>query len=143
MIGPVTPDSKKKYPYIKIKKILFYYYFMIGPVTPYSHGKRGRFTWQKRPIHMAKEADSHGKRGLFTWQKRPIHMAKEAYAYGKRSLLLSTLPHTLISKGLGQETPQNRPSYHPDAIGETEAAERRGSTMVRGHVGDKGLGAMH
>ena len=108
-----------------------------------SHGKRGRFTWQKRPIHMAKEADSHGKRGLFTWQKRPIHMAKEAYAYGKRSLLLSTLPHTLISKGLGQETPQNRPSYHPDAIGETEAAERRGSTMVRGHVGDKGLGAMH
>ena len=30
----------------------------------YSHGKRGLFTWQKRPIHV---------------QKRPIHMAKETY----------------------------------------------------------------
>jgi len=27
---------------------------------------------QKRPTHMAKEAYLHGKRGLFTWQKRPI-----------------------------------------------------------------------
>ena len=28
---------------------------------------------------MAKETYSHGKRDLFTWQKRPIHMAKETY----------------------------------------------------------------
>jgi hypothetical protein len=30
------------------------------------------------------ETYSHGKRDLFTWQKRPIHMAKETYSHGKR-----------------------------------------------------------
>ena len=34
--------------------------------------KRDLFIWQKRPIHMAKEAYSYGKRDLFIWQKRPI-----------------------------------------------------------------------
>jgi hypothetical protein len=31
---------------------------------------------------MAKEAYTYGKRDLFTWQKRPMHMAKEAYHFG-------------------------------------------------------------
>ena len=39
------------------------------------------YIWQKRPIHMAKEAYSYGKRGLFIWQKRPIHMAEEAHGH--------------------------------------------------------------
>ena len=38
------------------------------------------YTWgphkcQKRPIYMAKEAYLYGKRGLFTWQKRPIEIS--------------------------------------------------------------------
>ncbi len=45
-------------------------------------------TWQKRPIHMAKETYSYGKRDLFIWQQRPIHMAKETYSYGKRDLFI-------------------------------------------------------
>ena len=40
-------------------------------VDAYLHGKRDLLIWQKRPVHMAKEACSYGKRGLFMWQKRP------------------------------------------------------------------------
>jgi hypothetical protein len=45
---------------------------------------------------MAKEAYLRGKRGLFTWQKRPVdllahlryaYFSKETYPYGKRDLL--------------------------------------------------------
>ena len=75
------------------------------PAT-YSYGKRDLFTWQKRPMCMAKEpclygerglltyaylrrhrmhasvakeTCSHGKRALFLWQMRLVHMAKETY----------------------------------------------------------------
>ena len=41
-----------------------------------------RYAWmrecQKRDLCMTKETYLHGKRDLFTWQKRPIYMAKEA-----------------------------------------------------------------
>ena len=30
-----------------------------------------------RPVYKANGAYSYGNRGLFSWQKRPIHMAKE------------------------------------------------------------------
>ena len=33
--------------------------------------------------YKAKETYLQGKRDLFTWQKRPIYMAKETYSYGK------------------------------------------------------------
>jgi len=68
----------------------------------YFHGKRGLFSWRKRPIFMAKEAYFQSKRpstgmtnsavcvnverDLYSWQKRPIFMAKEAYFHGKRGL---------------------------------------------------------
>ena len=51
--------------------------------------KRGLFIWQKRPIHMEKEAYQHSHTsGMRKCQKRPIHMAKEAYSYGKRGLFI-------------------------------------------------------
>ena len=56
--------------------------------------RTGLFTWQKRPIYLAKETYCISNRGLFTWQKRPIYLAqgacslaKEAYWISKRGLL--------------------------------------------------------
>jgi len=46
--------------------------------------------WQKRPIHVAKEAYvcTRVMRDLFVWQTRPIHVAHETYARVKRGLFM-------------------------------------------------------
>jgi len=57
------------------------------------YGKKDRFLWQKRPIHLAQATRSYskrlrtwanetyisGKRDLHIWQKRPTYLAKETY----------------------------------------------------------------
>ena len=62
--------------------------------------------YQKRPIHMAREAYwvcACVKRDLFTWQKKPIGYAlvsKETYVHGKRSLLGMRLCQKRLTAGI-------------------------------------------
>ena len=112
----------------------------------YSSGKRGLLIWQKRPllrrivaeryckcqqrhvawqkrsIHMAKEAYSCGKQHLFTWQKRPTHLAKEVYSHGKRGLFMWPVhvakeACTLIAPTRAPRARPPRPSRtHPSSL---------------------------
>ena len=51
------------------------------------YGKRYLFILQKRPINTSiPEVCVSVKRDLHAWQKRPIHMGKEAYSHDKRGL---------------------------------------------------------
>ena len=36
-------------------------------------------------VNLLAQTYSHGKRDLFTWQKGPIHMAKETYSHAKKT----------------------------------------------------------
>ena len=58
--------------------------------------KRGLFTWQKRPIYMAKEACLRSgssrswrvRKCVPKCQKRPVYVAKEACLHGTRGLFV-------------------------------------------------------
>ena len=60
--------------------------------------------WQKRPVHMAKEACSYGEgglfiwqRGLFIWQKRPISGLRPLLLYSNRLLPVRKMPRDLLA----------------------------------------------
>ena len=55
--------------------------------------------------HVSKETCSYGKRDLFIWQKRPVHMAKEAYGE-----MGTPDARSMLSNGCGGASQERLPS---------------------------------